>query len=66
MRRDLRIRRLGGWSAYTQLLNHAQLLLQYIRQAEQLAEAIKQTADMIKNTLEFALTLFIQDKSLMQ
>jgi len=35
---------------FTQLLNHAQLLLQYIRQAEQLAEAIKQTADMIKNS----------------
>jgi P-type conjugative transfer protein TrbJ len=35
---------------YTQLLNHAQLLLQYIRQAEQLAEAIKQTTDMIKNS----------------
>ena len=35
---------------FTQLLNHAQLLLQYIRQAEQLAEAIKQTTDMIKNS----------------
>jgi P-type conjugative transfer protein TrbJ len=35
---------------FTQILNHAQLLLQYIRQAEQLAEAIKQTADMIKNS----------------
>jgi P-type conjugative transfer protein TrbJ len=35
---------------FTQVLNHAQLLLQYIRQAEQLAEAIKQTADMIKNS----------------
>jgi P-type conjugative transfer protein TrbJ len=35
---------------YTQLLNHAQLLMQYLRQAEQLAEAIKQTADMIKNS----------------
>jgi P-type conjugative transfer protein TrbJ len=35
---------------YTQLLNHAQLLMQYLRQAEQLAEAVKQTADMIKNS----------------
>src|SRR3954454_10005680 len=35
---------------FTQILNHAQLLLQYIRQAEQLAEAIKQTTDMIKNS----------------
>ena len=35
---------------YTQLLNHAQLILQYLRQAEQLAEAIKQTADMLKNS----------------
>jgi P-type conjugative transfer protein TrbJ len=35
---------------FTQILNHAQLLLQYVRQAEQLAEAIKQTADMIKNS----------------
>jgi len=35
---------------YTQLLNHAQLILQYLRQAEQLAEAIKQTTDMIKNS----------------
>ena len=35
---------------YTQLLNHAQLILQYLRQAEHLAEAIKQTADMLKNS----------------
>ncbi len=35
---------------FTQVLNHAQLLLQYLRQAEQLAEAVKQTADMIKNS----------------
>ena len=35
---------------YTQLLNHAQLIMQYLRQAEQLAEAIKQTADMLKNS----------------
>src|SRR5512132_2998499 len=35
---------------YTQLLNHAQLLMQYIRQAEQLVEAVKQTTDMVKNS----------------
>jgi P-type conjugative transfer protein TrbJ len=35
---------------YTQILNHAQLLMQYLRQAEQLAEAIKQTSDMTKNS----------------
>jgi len=36
----------------TQLLNHAQLIMQYLRQAEQLAEAVKQTTDMLK-TAEF-------------
>ena len=35
---------------FTQLLNHAQLILQYLRQAEQLAEAIKQTTDMLRNS----------------
>ncbi len=34
----------------TQLLNHAQLILQYLRQAAQLAEAVKQTTDMTKNS----------------
>src|SRR5215469_7575690 len=34
----------------TQLLNHAQLIMQYLRQAEQLAEAVKQTTDMLKNS----------------
>ena len=34
----------------TQVLNHAQLLMQYIRQGLHLAEAIKQTADMLKNS----------------
>src|SRR5271169_3990609 len=34
----------------TQALNHAQLVLQYLRQAAQLAEAIKQTTDMAKNS----------------
>ena len=34
----------------TQLLNHAQLVLEYLRQAQQLDEAIKQTTDMLKNS----------------
>ena len=34
----------------TQLLNHAQLILQYLRQAAQLAQAVQQTADMNKNS----------------
>jgi P-type conjugative transfer protein TrbJ len=34
----------------TQLLNHAQLVLQYLRQAQQLAQAIQQTQDMLKNS----------------
>ena len=34
----------------TQLLNHAQLIMQYFRQAQQLEQAIKQTTDMIKNS----------------
>ncbi|HLH31590.1 MAG TPA: P-type conjugative transfer protein TrbJ [Terriglobia bacterium] len=39
-----------GASEATQLLNHGELVNQYLRQAEQLAEALKQTADMIKNS----------------
>src|SRR5215470_17849020 len=34
----------------TQLLNHAQLVLQYIRQGEQLANEINMYADMLKNS----------------
>ena len=34
----------------TQLLNHAQLVLQYIRQGEQLANELNMYADMIKNS----------------
>jgi type IV secretion system protein TrbJ len=42
----------GGTFAteYTQVLNHGQLLMQYIRQGLQLAEEIKQTVDMVKNS----------------
>ena len=35
---------------FTQILNHAQLVMQYLRQAEQLTEAIKQTAFMLQNS----------------
>jgi type IV secretion system protein TrbJ len=34
----------------TQTLNYGQLVNQYIRQGSQLAEALKQTADMVKNS----------------
>jgi type IV secretion system protein TrbJ len=37
-------------SEFTQLLNHAQLVMQYLRQAEQLAQAIKQTTNMVRNS----------------
>lgn len=35
---------------FTQLLNHAQLVLQYIRQGEQLANEIKMYADLLRNS----------------
>lgn len=35
---------------FTQILNHGQLLMQYVRQGLQLQEEIKQTVDMIKNS----------------
>ena len=35
---------------FTQVLNHGQLLMQYVRQGLQLQEEIKQTIDMIKNS----------------
>lgn len=37
---------------FTQLLNHAQLILSYIRQGEQLANEIRMYEDMIKNSLK--------------
>jgi P-type conjugative transfer protein TrbJ len=39
-----------GATELTQLLNHAQLVSAYIQQAQQLAEALKQTADMVQNS----------------
>jgi P-type conjugative transfer protein TrbJ len=37
----------------TQVLNHAQLVLQYLRQGEQLANEIKMYADMLRNSQRF-------------
>lgn len=41
-----------GASEATQILNHGELVNQYIRQGEQLAEALKQTADMVRNSTQ--------------
>lgn len=35
---------------FTQLLNHGQLIMQYIRQGQQLSEQLKQTVDMARNS----------------
>jgi P-type conjugative transfer protein TrbJ len=43
---------------FTQILNYGQLVNQYIRQGAQLAEALKQTADMIKNSESLTAQLF--------
>lgn len=42
----------------TQLLNHAELVLQYIRQGEQLANELNMYADMIKNSRTLAAQAF--------
>src|SRR5437868_618154 len=47
-----------GASEVTQLLNHAELVSQYIRQGLQLQEALKQTADMIENSKLFTSQVF--------
>ena len=47
-----------GATELTQLLNHAQLVSQYIRQGLQLQEALKQTADMIENSELFTSQVF--------
>lgn len=47
-----------GATEATQLLNHGELVLQYLRQAEQLSEAVKQTADMLRNTRALPAQLF--------
>ena len=41
---------IGLATEITQILNHGQLLSQYIRQGLQLQEALKQTADMVRNS----------------
>lgn len=41
---------IGLATEFTQLLNHGQLLSQYIRQGLQLEEALKQTANMLENS----------------
>ena len=47
-----------GATEVTQLLNHAELVSQYIRQGLQLEQAIQQTADMIENSKMFASLVF--------
>src|SRR5207249_5137765 len=47
-----------GSTEVTQLLNHAELVSQYIRQGLQLQEALKQTADMIENSKLFTSQVF--------
>ncbi len=47
-----------GATEATQLLNHGELVLQYLRQAEQLSQAVQQTADMLRNTKALPSQLF--------
>src|SRR5437763_689584 len=47
-----------GASEVTQLLNHGELVSQYIRQGLQLHEALKQPADMIENSALFTSQVF--------
>jgi type IV secretion system protein TrbJ len=42
----------------TQLLNHGQLVLQYIRQGQQLSEQIHQTLDMVRNSRMLTAQMF--------
>jgi P-type conjugative transfer protein TrbJ len=43
---------------FTQLLNHGELVMQYIRQGLQLAEEIKQYADMVRNVKQLPMQIF--------
>jgi P-type conjugative transfer protein TrbJ len=43
---------------WTQLLNHGELVAQYIRQGQQLAEAFKHTADMVRNSKNVTSQIF--------
>jgi type IV secretion system protein TrbJ len=47
-----------GASEATQWLNHGELVNQYLRQGEQLAEALKQTADMVRNTQQLTVQAY--------
>lgn len=44
-----------GATETTQWLNHGELVNQYLRQGEQVAEALKQTADMLRNSQQLTL-----------
>jgi len=48
----------GFATEFTQLLNNAQLVDQYIRQGQQLEEALKQSVDMIRNSQALASQVF--------
>ena len=43
---------------YTQLLNHAELVLQYLRQGEQLANELNMYADMLRNSRQLGAQVF--------
>ena len=43
---------------YTQLLNHAELVLQYLRQGEQLANELNMYADMLRNSRQLGGQIF--------
>ena len=47
-----------GATEVTQLLNHAELVSQYIQQGQHLAEALKQTADMLRNSSLLSAQIF--------
>ena len=51
----IRLAEAGAFATeFTQLLNHAQLLLQYVRQGEQLVNEIKMYENMLRNTKQLS------------
>src|SRR4051812_34429450 len=42
----------------TQILNHGELVAQYIQQGQHLAEALKQTMDMVRNSKNLSMQMF--------
>lgn len=48
----------GVATEITQLLNHGELVMQYIRQGQQLTETIKQYADMVRNVKNLPMQIF--------